>query len=460
MCLSPRVGSGGSRPLYSTVMFDTSEAKAPLAERMRPATLAEFVGQEAILGPGTALRRAIESDTLGSLILWGPPGSGKTTLARIIAHTTKARFVPFSAVLSGIKDVQQVMRSAEEHRKAYGERTVLFIDEIHRFNRAQQDAFLPYVERGDIILIGATTENPSFEVNSALLSRARVYVLEPLPPAVVALLIRRALESPQGLAEARLEMPEGLVEHLAAAAQGDARTAYNVLEVLAATLPAAEDGLRPVTPEALADAMQAPVPRYDAAGEEHFNVISALHKSLRNSDPDAALYWLARLLQSGEDPLYVARRMVRFASEDVGLADPQALSIALAAKDAVHFLGRPEGDLALAEAAVYLAAAPRSNALYTGYGEAVGEIRAGNAPPVPLHLRNAVTGLMREVGYGKGYRYAHDEAEGVSDMDCLPPGLAGKRYYRPTDRGFEKTMRERLEAIARMRRQAGRRGGA
>jgi putative ATPase len=435
-------------------MFEAGSARAPLAERMRPARLEDFVGQEGILGPGTALRRSIEADTLGSLILWGPPGSGKTSLARIIAARTKARYVPFSAVLSGIKEVQQVMRSAEENRKAYGQRTVLFVDEIHRFNRAQQDAFLPYVERGDIILIGATTENPSFEVNSALLSRARVYVLEPLAAGDIERLIRRALASPDGLAEERLVLPDDLVSRLAAASQGDARTPYNALEVLAATVPPSPDGMRHVTREALADALQTPVPRYDAAGEEHFNIISALHKSLRNSDPDAAIYWLARMLESGEDPLYIARRMVRFASEDVGLADPRALTIALAAKDAVHFLGRPEGDLALAEAAVYLATAPRSNALYTAYGEATAEIRAGTNPPVPLHLRNAVTGLMRGVGYGRGYRYAHDEDEGVADMSCLPAELATRRYYRPTERGFEKTLRERLDGIARMRERA------
>ena len=438
-------------------MFDDRTASAPLADRMRPVTLQEFIGQDEMVGEGTLLRRSIEADDLHSIILWGPPGSGKTTLARIIAARTKARFVPFSAVMAGIKDVQQVMKSAEEFRHAYGRRTVLFIDEIHRFNKAQQDAFLPYVERGDIVLIGATTENPSFEVNSALLSRSRVYVLKPLEAVHIETLVRRALSDPRGIPEARLELSDGMIARLARASQGDARAAYNVLELLATAVPPGAAGVRQVTDEALADALQSPSPRYDADGEEHFNLISALHKSLRNSDPDAAIYWLARMLESGEDPLYIARRMVRFATEDVGLADPRALSITLAAKDAVHFLGLPEGALALAEAAVYLATAPRSNALYVAYGEASADVRSGMNPPVPLQIRNAPTRLMSQLGYGKGYVYAHDTEEGVADMDCLPSEVAGRRYYRPTERGFEKTMRERLEWIADRRKEARRR---
>ena len=432
-------------------MFDDRSARPPLAERMRPAILEEFIGQDEIVGPETLLRRSIESDELRSIILWGPPGSGKTTLARIIAARTSARFVSFSAVLSGIKEVQQVMRSAEEHRRAYGRRTVLFVDEIHRFNRAQQDAFLPYVERGDIILIGATTENPSFEVNSALLSRSRVYVLRPLQPAHIEALIRRALSDQRGLADSLLELPDELIAHLARASQGDARVAYNVLELLASAVPAGPDRIRHVRPEDLSDALQRPSPRYDATGEEHLNLISALHKSLRNSDPQAAVYWLVRMLESGEDPLYIARRMVRFASEDAGLADPQALGIALAAKDAVHFLGMPEGALALAEAAVYLACSPRSNAITIAYEEAAADVRSGANPPVPYHLRNPSTGLMARLGYGEGYLSAHDTEEGVAEMDCLPVELAGRCYYRPTERGFEKTLRERLAGIAAIR---------
>jgi putative ATPase len=422
-----------------------ADAHAPLAERLRPRTLDEVVGQEHLLGPGKILRRLIETDRVASMILWGPPGTGKTSLARLIARLSRARFVQFSAVLSGIKEVKAVMQEAEDRRRASGRPTLLFVDEIHRFNRAQQDAFLPHLEKGHIVLIGATTENPSFEVNSALLSRCRVYVLNPLQPEQILTLLQRALADPLGLAGRGAALPIGAeaLRLVADGAQGDARSALNSLEILARDQDA-EPG-RPVDGERIRDALQRSTLYYDKAGEEHYNLISALHKSLRNSDADAALYWLARMLEAGEDPLYVARRMVRFASEDVGMADPQALVVANAAKDTAHFVGRPEGDLALAQAAVYLAQAPKSNAVYRAWGEAVEATRSGQAEPVPLHLRNATTSLMRDLGYGRDYDYAHDHAAGVAPMECLPPGLRGRRFYRPSARGFEAEAAARLE---------------
>jgi putative ATPase len=418
----------------------------PLADRMRPLTLDDFVGQEDLLAPGKLLRRAIEEDRLQSMILWGPPGSGKTTLASVIARRTKAKFVTFSAVLASIKEVKEVMAEAENVRRMFGQRTIVFVDEIHRFNRAQQDAFLPHVERGDILLIGATTENPSFEVNSALLSRTKVYVLNPLSLDDLSTLVRRALGRDATLRELRVEAPDEVVRLIAESAQGDARAALGALEFAAVNAAPDADGARRLTRESARDALQKSALYYDKSGEEHFNVISALHKSIRNSDPDAGLYWLARMLEAGEDPLYVARRLVRFASEDVGLADPWALVVASAAKDAVHFVGMPEGNLALAQAVVYLATAPKSNRLYVAYGEVVGDVESGKVYPVPLHIRNAPTSLMKSIGYGKGYQYAHDADEGVTAMSCLPSPLEGRRYYVPGDRGFEKTIAERLAA--------------
>jgi len=422
-------------------------ARRPLADRMRPETLEEFLGQEHILAPGKPLRIQIEKDKIASVILWGPPGSGKTTLARIVAKRTQADFIPFSAVTSGIKEIKAVMADAEKANQ-YGRRTILFVDEIHRFNKAQQDAFLPYVERGDIILIGATTENPSFEVNSALLSRSRVYVLKALSTEQIIMLLQRALaDAERGLGSKTVEIPEHLLRQIAVFANGDARAAYNILE---AAVAAAGDG--PMSNAIVEDAIQRKILLYDKSGEEHFNLISALHKSVRNSDADATLYWLARILEGGEDPLYVARRLIRMASEDIGLADPQALPLCVAAMQAVHFVGLPEGNLALAEAAIYLALAPKSNALYTAYGEVGEDVQRTVAEPVPLHLRNAPTPLMKEVGYGKGYQYAHDLPERIAaDMPCLPENLAGRRYYQPTEEGLEKKFRARLEEIIRHR---------
>jgi len=422
---------------------------------MRPRTLGEFEGQEEIVGEGKLLRKAIESDDLRSLIFWGPPGSGKTTLAWIVARHTRGLFIHFSAVLSGIKEIKGVMAGAEAERRASGRRTILFVDEIHRFNRAQQDAFLPYVERGEIVLIGATTENPSFEVNSALLSRSKVYVLKPLGEAALARILGRALKEERGLATLGVDAAEPILDEIARRSQGDARLALNALELAAAAAPPDERRRRVITPSILADALQRSVLYYDKSGEEHFNVISALHKSMRSSDPHASVYWVARMIESGEDPLYIARRIVRFASEDVGNADPRALSVALAAKESVHFLGIPEGALALAQAAIYCATAPKSDAVHRAYGEAVADIRAGKVEPVPLNIRNAPTGLMANLGYGDGYQHAHEFEEGVTDMDCLPPVVKGRRYYRPSDSGYERTVRQLMEHREEIREKRG-----
>jgi putative ATPase len=420
---------------------------APLAERMRPRDLDELIGQEEITGPSTTLFAAIEKDQIGSLILWGPPGSGKTTLARIIAERTQSRFVPFSAVLSGIKEIKTVMKEAEQQRHIYGRRTLLFVDEIHRFNKAQQDAFLPHVESGNVILIGATTENPSFEVNAALLSRCRVLILRQLTPEELVILMKRALEDEVNGLGGSLRVDAEALEWLARQANGDARFVLNVLEAL--TPMAGDDRVLGVTD--LESALQRKALLYDKSGEQHFNIISALHKSIRNSDVDASLYWLARMLEAGEDPLYIARRLVRFASEDIGLAEPRALAQAVTAKEAFHFIGIPEGKLALAQAVVYLAAAPKSNAVYRAYGAAAKDALEDATEPVPLHLRNAVTGYMKAWGYGKGYEYAHDIEEKIAGMECLPERLRGRRYYVPTEEGFEKRMGERLDQIKKTR---------
>jgi putative ATPase len=417
---------------------------------MRPRTLEEFVGQEEILGAAKPLRSEIERDDPGSIIFWGPPGSGKTTLAKIIAHTTRAEFIEFSAVLSGIKEIKQVMADAEKARH-YGTRTILFVDEIHRFNRAQQDAFLPHVEHGNIRLIGATTENPSFEINGALLSRCRVYILKPLSEEQIVLLLRRALEDRErGLGEMKLQVAEDTLLKIASYSNGDARVAYNILEVAAGS--AGKNG--EISDQIVRDTLQKRILLYDKSGEEHFNLISALHKSVRNSDVDASLYWLGRMLESGEDPLYIARRVVRMASEDVGLAAPEALGLCLAAKDAIDFLGMPEGNLALAQAVVYLALAPKSNALYTAYSVVLEDVERTLAEPVPLHIRNAVTQLMKKAGYGKGYQYAHDLDAKVAGMDCLPDNLIGRRYYHPTQEGREKSFAQRLDELHRLREEA------
>jgi len=493
-------------PTMPEMSGETPAALQPLAERMRPRTLDEFIGQEKLLGPGKPLRVQIEKDNLSSMLLWGPPGCGKTTLARVIARLTRSEFVSFSAVLSGIKEIKEVMAEAERRSRA-GHRTIVFVDEVHRFNKAQQDAFLPHVEAGHILFIGATTENPSFEVISPLLSRTKVYVLESLTTPQIVELLRRALEDKErGLGNERIEVTEEVLFRMAAFANGDARAAYNTLELCvrsakeenaeakgatgvvaetaaaradleAGTLKKEEEGARRaharvardggvkpplqsrgtvkrITAELLEDVLQRKMLRYDKAGEEHYNLISALHKSVRNSDPDAALYWLARMIESGEDALYLARRMVRMASEDIGLAEPGALAVTLAAKEAFDFLGAPEGHLALAQAAVYLSLAPKSNALYVGYGNVMEDVRKTEADPVPLHLRNAVTGLMKNIGYGEGYKYAHNFEEKVTDMTCLPENLAGRVYYQPSEQGFEARLRVRMEEIARIKKRA------
>jgi len=438
-------------PLPSPVESETPSALQPLAERMRPRTLDEFIGQQKLLGLGKPLRMQIESDNLGSMLFWGPPGCGKTTLARLIARLTKSDFISFSVVLSGIKEIKEVM-AASEFKSKSGNRTIVFVDEVHRFNKAQQDAFLPYVEAGHIIFIGATTENPSFEVISPLLSRTKVYVLEALATPQIAELLHRALSDKEhGLGEQNIAASEQVLFRIASFANGDARAAYNTLELCVRSAKAGTDGALQITSELLEDVLQRKLLRYDKSGEEHFNLISALHKSVRNSDPDAALYWLARMLESGEDPLYLARRMVRMASEDIGLAEPGALTITLAAKEAFDFLGAPEGHLALAQAAVYLSLAPKSNALYTAYGDVQDDVQKTEADPVPLHLRNAPTGLMKNLGYGKDYQYAHNYEEKVTNMQCLPDNLAGRSWYKPTDQGFEQRLRARLEEIRKIK---------
>jgi len=417
------------------------DGKRPLAERMRPERLEDYIGQEHILGPGKPLRRQIERDELSSIILWGPPGVGKTTLAKLIARATRCEFIPFSAVLSGIKEIKAVMVDAERLRRL-GKRTILFVDEIHRFNKAQQDAFLPYVERGDIILIGATTENPSFEVISALLSRSRVYALRGLTVPEIQTLLGRALPVLGVTAQ------DEILEQIAIYANGDARQAYNTLESAAAS---ATDGQ--ITETAVQDAMQRKVLLYDKGGEEHFNLISALHKSVRSSDVDAALYWLARMLEAGEDRMYIARRVVRMSIEDIGLADPRALEQCMAMKEAVHFLGIPEGDLALAQAVIYLCVAPKSDAAYKALGAVQADVEKTVAEPVPMQLRNAPTKAMKEWGYGAGYQHAHNVQDAVPGMECLPESLAGRQYYFPTERGVEKRIAERLEEIRRLKRE-------
>jgi len=424
---------------------------APLADRMRPRTLEEFAGQEHLLGPGRVLRRAIEGDELPSMIFWGPPGNGKTSLARVIARRTGSRFVAHSAVLAGVREIRRVIEEARLHRKASGRRTILFVDEIHRFNRAQQDAFLPHVESGAIVLIGATTENPSFEVNSALLSRTRVFVFEPLGDDAIRALLERALtDTERGLGGRGIAVEPAALDHLVRLANGDARVALNGLEI-AVTLATAEAPGTPVTVALAEEAVQRRMLLYDRDREEHYNIISALHKSLRGSDPQGGLYWLARMLEAGEDPLYIARRLVRFASEDVGMADPQALAVANAAKDAVHFIGLPEGKIALAQAVVYLAAAPKSNALYAAYGKAAEDALQTRAEPVPLHIRNAPTRLMKELAYGRDYHYDHEFDDAVAPQDYLPDNLKGRVYYTPTSRGFEAEVQRRLAEVEKRR---------
>lgn len=421
------------------------EEDLPLAARMRPRTLEEFVGQKQLLGEGKVLRRMIETDSVGSMIFWGPPGVGKTTLARIIANKTKASFIDFSAVTSGIKEIKQVMEQAEKNRR-YGEKTILFVDEIHRFNKAQQDAFLPFVERGSIILIGATTENPSFEVNGALLSRCKVFVLQALKTDELVSLLQRALRDERGFGKQKVEIAPELVEAIAVFANGDARSALSTLE-MAVLNGETHDGVTVVTRETIEQCTSKKSLLYDKKGEEHYNLISALHKSMRNSDPDAAVYWLARMLEAGEDPLYVARRITRFASEDIGLADPRALEVAVAAYQACHLIGMPECTVHLTEAAVYMSLAPKSNALYVAYESAKKDALTMLAEPVPLVIRNAPTKLMKELEYGKGYQYAHDTQDKLTDMQCLPDSLAGREYYRPTEEGLEARYGARLAEI-------------
>lgn len=420
--------------------------RTPLADRMRPETLDEFVGQKHILEKGSVLRKAIEEDKIQSVIFWGPPGTGKTTLAYVIAKATGAHFISFSAVLSGMKEIKEVMAEASRMKQLYNRKTILFVDEIHRFNKAQQDAFLPHVEKGNIVLIGATTENPSFEVISALLSRTKVYTLNQLKEEELKIILNRAIKDKErGLGNLNVEVEETALDYMAQMANGDARIALSTLEFAVLTTPPEENGIRKITLKIAEETMQKKALVYDKGGEEHYNIISALHKSLRGSDPDAALYWLGRMLAGGEDPLYIARRMVRFASEDIGNADPQALQVTLAAKEAYHFLGSPEGELALAQAAVYLATAPKSDAVYKAFNLVEEDIQRTQALPVPLHIRNAPTKLMKDLGYGKDYKYPHDYPEHFVDETYLPENLKDRKYYQPTDFGFEKEIKKRLE---------------
>ena len=429
-------------------LFDNRETAAPLASRLRPETLDEYVGQKHLVGKGKILRTLIEKDQISSMIFWGPPGVGKTTLARIIARQTRADFVEFSAVTSGIKEIKEVMNQAEGNRRM-GIRTLLFADEIHRFNKAQQDAFLPYVEKGSIILVGATTENPSFEINSALLSRCKVFILKPLTEQDLYELLIHAMRSPKGFGNRKVDMKDDWLRSIARFANGDARTALNTLEMAVLNGRLDEQGTLCVDEEILSQCMNRRSLLYDKNGEEHYNLISALHKSMRNSDPDAAVYWVCRMLDGGEDPLYIARRLVRFASEDVGMADSHALQVAVAAYQACHFLGMPECDVHLTHAAVYLSMAPKSNALYRACESCKADIKSMPAQPVPLQIRNAPTGLMKELDYGKGYIYAHDTEEKVSAMQCLPDALKDRRYYEPTEEGGEREVKEKLEEILR-----------
>ncbi len=437
--------------MQQSFFSNENEANQPLAARLRPQTLEEFVGQRHLLGPGKVLRRLIESDNISSMIFWGPPGVGKTTLARIIAHRTKAEFIDFSAVTSGIREIREVMQQAEANRR-FGGRTIVFVDEIHRFNKAQQDGFLPFVEKGSILLIGATTENPSFEINGALLSRCKVFVLQALGEDDLAALVKRALSDPRGFGGQKIEMPEDLPEVIARFANGDARSALSTLEMVVLNAELDGEVLR-VTDETLAQCTSRKSLLYDKKGEEHYNLISALHKSMRNSDPDAAVYWLARMLESGEDPMYIARRVTRFASEDVGLADPRALQIAVAASEACHLIGMPECSVHLTEAVVYMSLAPKSNALYAAYEAAKKDALEQLAEPVPLVIRNAPTKLMEQLDYGKGYQYAHDAAERLTNMQCLPDSLKDRVYYRPTEEGVESRWKARLEQIKAWKRE-------
>jgi putative ATPase len=462
----PALGSGILLPSpefeMTRSLFPDSEEPAkttgtPLAERLRPRSLDEIVGQAHLIGKGKVLRMMVEQDQLTSIILWGPPGTGKTTLARIMATQTRSPFVSYSAVLSGIKEIKTVMAEAENYFRNSRTKTVVFVDEIHRFNKAQQDAFLPYVESGVIVLIGATTENPSFEVIGPLLSRCKVYVLNPLQPEDIEEILRRALREPErGLGTARITVPDEVLRQLAVYANGDARIALNIFE-LAVSLVLRNEVANSSPVLATSDleaALQRKILQYDKAGEEHYNLISALHKSMRNSDPDAALYWMGRMLEAGEDPIYIARRMVRFASEDIGLADVRALSVALNATDAVRLVGLPECKLALAQAAVYLSVAPKSNALYTAYAEVVSDVQNTFNEPPPLQIRNAPTDLMKDLGYGKGYEYAHDLKEKVADMECLPASLRGRHYYHPSGQGMERRIREIMAEIIEKKRRS------